>query len=109
MLVSNKTARMVGGASAVGIAVQNALPASGESFSVPPFDQNGIMTVYLPLAVGVVALFPNVVSGSRMISAVGLTAIGAKRILLDGQTSFSTDNILQGYLPLVTGALLLLP
>jgi len=105
--VSDKTARLVGGAAAAGIAVQNALPAAGEQFSLPAFDQAGIFGVYAPAGIAVVALVPGLVQNSKQIAGFGLLVIGGKRVIMDGQTAFTMENILQGYAPLLMGALLL--
>lgn len=106
--IQDKTARLIGGAAAAGIAVQNALPATGESFALPAFDQSGIFGVYLPFGVAVAALVPGVIPQSKKVAGFGLLVIGGKRVIMDGQTAFTMENVLQGYAPLILGGVLVM-
>lgn len=107
-IVSDRTARLVGGAALIGIAVQNALPAAGSEFTLPAFDKDGLLNVYVPAGAGIVALIPGLVPNSKLVAAAGLLVVGGNRVVLNKQTDFTAENILQGYLPLVMGALLLM-
>jgi len=104
--INDKTARLIGGAAAAGIAVQNALPAAGETFQLPAFDQAGIFGVYAPAGIAFVALVPGLVKNGKQIAGFGLLIIGGKRVVMDGQTALTMENVLQGYGPLIMGALL---
>jgi hypothetical protein len=108
MTFDTKTVRLVGGASALTVAIQNVLPAAGSEFTLPAFNQTGIFNFYLPAFGGIAALFPGVIPQSRMAAAVSLLAVGAKRILIDQATMFNFANVAGGYIPLAAGAFLLI-
>jgi len=105
--MSDKNARFIGGAAALGIAARTVIPAAGGSWVLPGFNQEGLFSFYLPLTAGVIAFFPGALpfKGQTKILAIALLAIGINA-LWNGRTSLTVDNALFVYTPAVAGALL---
>lgn len=104
-MISVKNARLAGGAAAAVVAGRNLMSAGG--LRMPTFSEADIWGVWIPAVGAAAALLPGTIPQSRTVAGAALAAIGVKRVVLDGQTSLTLDNVLEGYLPLLVGAWLL--
>jgi len=102
LLVTDQTARLAIGATAGFIAIRELLPSEGQRFRFPGF-QAGLLPVYLPLAITLMAFmrFPGMSVETQKGLLIVLTSmmVGTRvfNVVLGGE--FSTENIVGSVIP----------
>lgn len=105
--ISDRNARLLGGATGVGIAINKML--AGGAIAIPALTVDNVIDIYAPGILGAAALLPGInLPNEKRLLGVSLAVVGGRNVLLRQRTAINFDNILEGYAPLILGVVLFL-